>query len=161
MLLAVMGCQRQIETGTVTRVGTAELRSPNGAAMGSLILRDTPTGLEIAGSLTGLTPGAHGIHVHQAGRCEGPEFTTAGGHLNPAGRRHGLENAEGPHAGDLPNVVAGSNGTAPVTLTTPRVTLSELFDADGSAVVVHASADDQRSDPAGNSGARVACGVVR
>jgi Cu-Zn family superoxide dismutase len=115
--------------------------------------------------LTGFSAGDHGIHFHHAGRCDGPDFASAGPHLNPAGARHGLQNPEGPHAGDLPNIAVNTAGEALVDVTSPRVTLDSsapggLFDADGTTVVIHALADDQRTDPAGNSGARIACAVV-
>jgi len=115
------------------------------------------------GTLRGLTPGVHGIHIHAVGRCE-PPFQTAGGHWNPLMRKHGVENPDGPHAGDMQNIVVGSDGTATVSVTTPMGTLrgaNGLLDTDGASVVVHAAADDYKTDPSGNSGARVACGVVR
>jgi Cu-Zn family superoxide dismutase len=141
------------------------VRSSDGTTLGQLRLEPTPTGIHLTGTLTGLTPGSHGIHFHQIGRCDPPDFASAGAHLNPEAKHHGLENPEGPHAGDLPNVTAAADGQAVVDLVTPRVTLgsggpNDLLDADGTALVIHASADDQKSDPAGNSGARIACGVV-
>jgi Cu-Zn family superoxide dismutase len=121
-------------------------------------------GVEVAG----LTPGEHGIHFHAVGVCDGSgttAFSTAGGHYNPIGREHGLENPAGPHAGDAPNLTAGADGIGRATFTTDRVTLTDgstsLFDDDGSSIVIHAAADDQKSQPAGNSGARMACGVVK
>lgn len=136
-------------------VGTAQLwQEPNGVV-----------NVEIA-SLA-LPPGSHGIHFHEVGACEGGStaFSTAGAHYNPVGREHGLENLKGPHAGDTPNIVTPSAGFGKVAFSTDRVRLSPgtltLFDANGSAIVVHANPDDQISQPAGNSGARIACGVVR
>jgi Cu-Zn family superoxide dismutase len=113
-----------------------------------------------------LTPGSHGIHFHAVGRCEGStQFNSAGAHYNPLNRDHGLTHPSGPHAGDAPNLVAGDDGRGTLSFTTDRVTLTSggttLFDADGSSLVVHAAADDQMTQPAGNSGARVACGVVQ
>ena len=117
---------------------------------------------------TGMPPGPHGIHFHATGQCDGTgstPFATAGAHYNPLGRQHGLDNAAGPHAGDSPNFTVGEDGTGRATFTTDRVSLTEgstsLFDEDGSAIVVHAAADDQKSQPAGNSGGRIACGVVK
>lgn len=118
--------------------------------------------------LTGLPPGPHGIHFHSVGLCDvsgATAFASAGAHFNPLGRQHGLDNPTGPHGGDAPNFTASATGVGRATFTTDRVSLTDgstsLFDADGSAIVVHASADDQISQPAGNSGARIACGVLR
>jgi superoxide dismutase, Cu-Zn family len=140
----------------------------NGAPIGTAQLWQESNGLvnvEIA-SLA-LPPGTHGIHFHAVGKCEGGStaFSTAGAHYNPLGKQHGLENPNGPHAGDAPNIVTPPGGVGKVAFSTGRVLLTpgtmSLFDADGSAIVVHANADDQMSQPAGNSGARIACGVVR
>lgn len=108
----------------------------------------------------------HGLHIHAVGKCE-PEtnFTTAGGHFNPYSKKHGTKNPEGPHAGDMANLVVGADGTAKTEITASLVTLgadvNSLFDADGSALVIHAGPDDETTDPTGNSGARIACGVVQ
>ena len=117
---------------------------------------------------TGLPPGPHGIHFHAVGKCEGSgttPFSSAGAHYNPLGRQHGLDNSAGPHAGDAPNFTVGEDGNGRASFTTDRVSLTEgstsLFDDDGSSIVIHASADDQKSQPAGNSGGRIACGVVK
>jgi superoxide dismutase, Cu-Zn family len=140
----------------------------NGAAVGTAQLSQDSNGLvsvEIA-SLA-LPAGTHGIHFHAVGKCEGGStaFSTAGAHYNPLGKEHGLENPKGPHAGDAPNIVTPAGGVGKVSFTTGRVSLTpgalSLFDADGSSIVVHANADDQISQPSGNSGARIACGVVR
>ncbi|HEU4558996.1 MAG TPA: superoxide dismutase family protein [Longimicrobium sp.] len=112
---------------------------------------------------TGLPAGTHGTHLHAVGRCDAPQFTTAGAHLNPTSRQHGLRNPQGPHLGDMPNLTVGANGQGRMetivrgSLTPGR---APLFDADGTSLVVHASADDQVTDPAGNSGARIACGLL-
>lgn len=147
------------------RSAVAEMRSATGVRFGTLTLSPGVAGVRIDGALTGVPAGVHGIHFHQVGRCDGPDFTSAGPHLNPGGAAHGLDNPRGPHAGDLPNVTANTNGQMIVDIATSRVTLSftgsaALFDADGTALVIHADADDQRSDPAGNSGERIACGVI-
>jgi Cu-Zn family superoxide dismutase len=108
--------------------------------------------------------GEHGIHVHAVGKCEPDAFTTAGGHFNPTGKKHGLNSPEGSHAGDMPNMVLDGQGNSTYETTLAGISLdggaNSLFDADGSAVVIHAGPDDLVTDPAGNSGARVACGVV-
>jgi len=112
----------------------------------------------------GLPPGVHGIHVHAVGKCDPPEFKAAGPHFNPAGRKHGLESPAGAHAGDLPNLTVGPDGKGTGVATAKGATLGTgpdgLFHEGGTALVIHAAADDMKTDPAGNSGARIACGVV-
>jgi Cu-Zn family superoxide dismutase len=114
-----------------------------------------------------LPAGTHGIHFHGVGKCEGgtTAFSTAGAHYNPMGMEHGLQNPKGPHAGDNPNIEVPASGVGAVSFTTNRVTLTPgpttLLDSDGSSLVIHASADDQVTNPSGNSGGRIACGVVR
>jgi Cu-Zn family superoxide dismutase len=163
--VSVIAC-RPASRGPVIRSATAEMRSASGVRHGILTLERSPAGVRIDGALTGVAPGTHGIHFHQVGQCDPPDFETAGAHVNPAGMEHGLQNPRGPHAGDLPNVTANSAGQMVVDIATIRVTLDAdprvgLFDSDGTALVIHANADDQRTDPSGNSGARIACGVVR
>jgi Cu-Zn family superoxide dismutase len=158
-------CSRTVQTGSPMPSGRATLRNAQGAVVGTLTLAPSNTGIHFTGTLNGLPAGTHGIHLHAVGRCDAPDFSSAGGHYNPASAHHGLENPAGPHAGDFPNIVVSSSGDASVDLTNPRVTLdvnagSGVFDADGTAIVVHAGADDQKSDPSGNSGARIACGVI-
>lgn len=145
-------------------VATAALALSDGTDAGTAAVRSAGTGLEIVVSARGLPPGVHGIHLHMAGLCEGPAFTSAGSHLNPHGKQHGLDNPAGAHMGDLPNLTAAADGTA--TLSVPLKgsradLLQALFDADGTSVVIHASADNNRTDPSGNSGGRIACGVLK
>jgi Cu-Zn family superoxide dismutase len=142
------------------------LRDGAGNLVGQATFFEDRSGVRLRVEVRGLTPGQHGIHLHAVGRCEGPDFTSAGGHFNPSDRQHGLQNPAGPHGGDLPDLVAVADGVTLYETTTARVTLqagrpNSLFDADGSALVIHADADDQVSDPAGNSGGRVVCGVIR
>jgi len=114
--------------------------------------------------LSGIPAGEHGMHLHMVGSCELPDFTSAGSHLNPHNKQHGRDNPQGSHLGDLPNITAGPDGTATVSvpLNAPQADLEKfLFDADGTAIVVHATADDYRTDPTGNSGGRIACGVLK
>ncbi|MCW2362008.1 MULTISPECIES: superoxide dismutase family protein [Sphingobium] len=106
----------------------------------------------------GLTPGAHGMHIHAIGKCTLPDFVSAGGHLNPESKQHGTENPQGPHAGDLPMVTADARGAAKVAFMA-HTNMATLLDDDGAALVIHADADDMRTDPTGNSGGRVMCGV--
>jgi Cu-Zn family superoxide dismutase len=141
----------------------AVFRNLEGAVVGSAVLTQTPSGVLIIADLNGLAPGIHGFHIHAVGACDVP-FKSAGGHLNPAGRKHGYFSSEGIHAGDLPNITAGPDGKAHVEALAASVTLGDgpngLFDADGSSLVIHASADDYASDPAGNSGDRIACALI-
>lgn len=138
----------------------------DGLEVGSVILAQGRDAITIVGDLAGLTPGEHGFHFHETGDCDGTTgFESAGSHVNPDSHQHGLENPEGPHAGDLPNVTAGQDGTAAVNVTSATISLDAadpayVFDADGTALVVHAAADDQVTDPSGNSGDRVACAVI-
>lgn len=111
--------------------------------------------------VSGQTPGEHGIHLHMIGKCTAPDFASAGGHLNPAGKVHGSANPAGMHMGDLPNLAVGADGTARTFIALPAGTdPAALFDADGTAIVIHAKPDDYLTDPTGNSGPRVACGVL-
>ena len=123
----------------------------------------SPDSVRLVVQSTALPAGTHGTHLHAVGRCDAPAFTTAGAHLNPANRQHGLRNPQGPHAGDMPNLVVGANGQGRIEAIVRGSILpghAPLFDPDGTALVVHASADDQVTDPSGNSGARIACGVL-
>jgi superoxide dismutase, Cu-Zn family len=166
MICVLLACRPQTQVGSpATPTGRATIRNASGATLGVLLLEPTSKGVHITGTLTGLPAGTHGIHLHTVGLCDPAAFSTAGGHFNPSSAHHGLENPAGPHAGDLPNITVNPNGVVAVDLTTPRVTLGAtaptgVFDSDGTAIVIHTGPDDQRTDPAGNSGARIACGVV-
>jgi len=122
-------------------------------------------GVNIHLVVSGLTPGEHAVHFHQTPSCTAPDFKSAGGHFNPTAAHHGLDNPAGPHAGDMPNFTVSADGTADVVVSDPRVTLqpgapNSLFANGGTALMIHAKADDNKSDPAGNAGERVACGVI-
>jgi Cu-Zn family superoxide dismutase len=142
----------------------AELRNATGQVVGSATLTQVGGAVRVVLEAQGLPPGAKGVHIHAVGKCDPPDFTTAGGHFNPQGRQHGALNPQGPHAGDLPNLTVGADGKGQLESTTQLVTLlagpTSVFDADGSALVVHAAPDDFRTDPTGNSGARIACGAI-
>jgi Cu-Zn family superoxide dismutase len=145
--------------------GEIVMRSAAGKMLGTLQAFRIDGGVRVVGELDGLPTGGHGIHIHETGRCDPPAFETAGAHYNPMNRRHGLQNPEGPHAGDAPNVQANGAGRVRVDLNFSAVTLNDaartaLWDADGSAIVIHESLDDQKTDPSGNSGGRIACGIV-
>ena len=132
-----------------------------GQSIGTVRAWQTAGGVSFHIAASGLPHGLHGLHVHAVGRCEGPDFASAGPHWNPAGRHHGLNNPAGPHAGDLPNVEVAANGVLGATVTLAGATMASLLDADGSALVLHAAADDNMTDPSGNSGARIACTVIQ
>ena len=132
-----------------------------GQTIGTVRAWQTAGGVSFRVTASGLPHGLHGIHVHAVGRCDPPEFTTTGAHWNPANRKHGLNNPAGPHAGDLPNVEVAANGALAATVTLPGATMADLLDADGSALVIHAKADDYVTDPSGNSGTRIACAVIQ
>jgi superoxide dismutase, Cu-Zn family len=138
----------------------ATLLSADGATRGTATFSESPAGITVHAEAQGLPPGVHGIHVHTTGRCDAPDFQTAGPHWNPTSRQHGRENPQGAHRGDLPNISIGPNGRGMLHSTLSAARFAELFDADGAALIIHANADDDRSDPSGNSGGRIACGVI-
>lgn len=150
--------------GASAPAAKAELRNAQGASVGTATLTERPNGVKIAPQLSTLPPGTHGFHIHAVGKCDPLGFTTAGGHFNPDARKHGGKTAEGPHAGDLPNLAIGPDGSFKGEVLAPRVTLGSgkpsLFPPNGTALVVHADPDDEMTDPTGNSGARIACGVI-
>jgi Cu-Zn family superoxide dismutase len=148
---------------TVEPTGGAPMPLVNasGQSIGTVRAWETAGGVSFRINASGLPHGLHGIHVHAVGRCDPPEFTSAGAHFNPAARNHGLNNPAGPHAGDLPNVEVAANGVLAATVTLPGASMASLLDADGAALVLHATADDYMTDPSGNSGARIACAVLQ
>jgi superoxide dismutase, Cu-Zn family len=143
---------------------TADLKNATGEVIGSAAFWEENAGLRVFVKAARLTPGLHGLHLHAIAKCDPPDFTSAGVHFNPMGKQHGFSNPAGEHAGDLPNLMVGDDGTGTLHHLTKLVTLgtgpNSLFDADGTALVIHAGPDDYRTDPTGNSGARVACGIV-
>jgi Cu-Zn family superoxide dismutase len=145
----------------------ARLIDPQGREVGLVELHQTATkGVMLRIEVSGLTPGAHGIHIHAVGRCDPPSFDSAGPHFDPTNRAHGLRSPDGPHAGDVGNLDVPGPGRIEVERMARHVSLADaaansLFDADGSAVVIHANADDNVSQPSGSSGPLVVCGVIR
>lgn len=145
--------------------GVAPLRNASGATVGVAKFVETTAGVHIRVVITDLEPGVHGVHIHAVARCDPPGFTAAGGHFNPFGKKHGLLSPEGPHAGDLPPITVRADRTGTLEYLNALITLREgpgsLYDADGSALVIHALPDDQVTDPIGGAGARVACGLIK
>jgi len=144
----------------------AELTNTKGEVVGKVRIAGQRggDGVRIMGEVSGLTPGDHGIHIHMTGKCDAPDFASAGGHFNPTSAKHSL-NTQGGHAGDLGNLTVESSGSAKIDMTVAGVTMrgdgaNSLFKEGGTALVIHANADDLKSDPAGNAGGRVACGVI-
>lgn len=159
-LLAGAGC-------SLNRSGeraTAELKDKGGKSVGMASFRETGDGVLVRLDVKGLSAGLHAVHIHAVGKCEGPAFTSAGGHFNPAQKKHGYKSPDGPHAGDLPNMLVAKDGSGRFEALTDAVTLrsgpNSVFDADGSALVVHVGVDDNVTDPTGNAGDRAACGVI-
>jgi Cu-Zn family superoxide dismutase len=153
----LFGCETVEPSGGVPM----PLVSSSAQVIGNVRAWQTAGGISFHISANGLPHGLHGIHVHAVGRCDPPDFASAGPHWNPGARMHGFNNPAGPHAGDLPNVEVAANGVLSATVTVPGATMAELLDADGAALVLHAGADDYVTDPSGNSGARIACAVIR
>jgi superoxide dismutase, Cu-Zn family len=144
---------------------SARIVDAGGSVIGwAELTQDGSSRLHLNVHVDGLTPGRHGIHLHAVGSCVGPSFASAGGHVNPLGAEHGLDNPNGAHGGDLPNLIVNVAGRGHLDATSDRATIGggplSLLDADGSAVVIHANEDDQVTNPTGNSGARIACGVI-
>lgn len=139
----------------------AELKTPDGTRVGTAIAEEVDGAIRVMVEVAGISPGVHGTHVHAVGKCEGPDFASAGGHWNPSEHQHGKENPMGPHAGDMPNLSVGADGRDRTIFTLPAGTFAGLLDADGASLVVHAGPDDYKTDPSGNSGGRIACGVFQ
>lgn len=160
---SLSACETVSELPT-ERLGTATLTLSNGVPAGTAQLLANGEQVSLAVAVTGIAQGAHGFHLHTTGACTLPDFTSAGGHLNPMGKEHGKLNPAGSHLGDLPNLEVGSSKTATATIDlagTRAEVMQWLFDADGTAVVVHSGADDYLSNPSGDAGSRIACGVMK
>lgn len=143
----------------------ADFINGQGQKIGTAVLTQDAGGVKIDVNISQLSPGMHAFHIHAAGKCEAPDFKSAAGHFNPAGKQHGKDNPNGPHAGDMLNFEAGADGTAKFSIVNAGVTLNQgtnsLFHDGGTSLVIHEKPDDYKTDPAGNAGNRIACGVIR
>ena len=161
LMIVAMGCSISTEP---TSQATAELKDKDGKTVGMATFHESGRGVTVNLNAKGLTPGLHAVHVHAVGRCDAPAFTSAGGHFNPAQKKHGHKSPEGAHAGDLPNMLVAKDGTGRFEAFTDGMTLkpgaTSVFDKDGSALVIHAGVDDYVTDPTGNAGDRAACGII-
>ncbi len=161
--IGLSGCT-SLDQFPTTKLASGALRTASGAPAGTVVLMTRGDDVIINVAVIGLPQGLHGLHLHLVGSCDAPDFKSAGGHLNPHGMQHGTANPAGSHLGDLPNLAIDSFGAGTVTakLRDRRAAAeAALFDADGTAIVVHAQPDDDKTDPSGNSGARIACGVLK
>jgi superoxide dismutase, Cu-Zn family len=148
----------------VAQTANAALKSADGTDVGTAVLTQTPNGVLVRLDIKGLPPGEHAFHVHGVGKCE-PPFTSAGGHFNPGGKKHGVLVSEGHHAGDMPNLHIPASGELTIELVNSAITLDKgkpnsVFHPDGTALVIHAGKDDYKTDPTGDAGGRIACGVI-
>ena len=164
-LLPALLCATAVFGQSAPKSAHADIVNAQGQKIGTAKILPAKQGVKIEVNVSQLPPGTHGIHIHAVGKCEGPDFTTAGPHLNPDAKKHGKDNPEGPHAGDLLNLEVKADGTAKATLLDTMVTLGDgpnsVFHEGGSAIVIHEKEDDYKTDPAGNSGPRIACGVIQ
>jgi Cu-Zn family superoxide dismutase len=153
-----------ISTANAQERAHADLKNADGKTVGTATLRQTKEGVSISIQIKDLAPGLHAVHIHSTGKCEGPAFASAGGHFNPLNMKHGLKSPDGPHAGDLPDLYVNKDRVGRYQVVTQSVTLDagkmSIDDSDGKSIVIHATADDNLTDPAGNSGDRIACGVI-
>lgn len=156
--VALGGCATTAPS-TPAAIATGTLARADGNVAGTINITPMAGHMHVHMRVSGFAPGTYGTHLHTTGRCEGPAFASAGGHLNPGGAQHGRLNPAGAHMGDLPNLVVGADGTGTLDYMAD-VTVDALFDADGTAAIIHAVADDERTDPTGNSGARIICAVL-
>jgi superoxide dismutase, Cu-Zn family len=159
------GAAASKKSAAATPPATADVKTADGKDVGTVTLTQTRSGVRLSGSLKGLPPGEHALHVHSVGKCE-PPFTSAGPHFNPAQKKHGKLNPEGHHAGDMDNITIPASGNLTLKIVNPDITLEKgkpnsVFQDGGTAVVVHAVKDDYTTDPTGNAGDRIACGVVK
>ncbi|MGN7386374.1 superoxide dismutase family protein [Sporosarcina sp. SAFN-015] len=170
VILVVAGCgkanQKMPVSGDKMEAIVSPILNTEGKEIGEVTLVQETEGVMINVQAEDLSPGTHGIHIHETGVCTPPDFTSAGAHFNPTGKEHGFENPKGFHLGDLPNIEVAEDGKVSMSMTTGEITLKKgqensILDKDGSAIVIHEKADDYKTDPAGNSGARIACAAIK
>ena len=165
LALTAMFASGTLFAQSAPKAASADIINAKGEKIGIANLRQTRRGVKIRLNASGLPEGTHAFHIHAVGKCDTPDFKSAGPHFNPSGKKHGTKNPEGSHAGDLPNIEVGKDGRAKASALATGVTLGDgensLFHRDGTALVIHEKADDYMTDPAGNAGARIACGVIK
>lgn len=159
LLVSMLGCGE-----SAPPAAKAVLVNSQGQKVGEASLTETSQGVKVVLRVENLPPGLHAFHIHEKGACAAPDFMHAGGHFNPFGKKHGLKNPDGPHAGDLPNITVAADGRGTLEAVAARVTLkpgkNSLFQEGGTSLVIHAHPDDDVTDPAGNAGPRIACGAI-
>ncbi|OKL35580.1 superoxide dismutase family protein [Domibacillus mangrovi] len=162
-IVMISGCQT-LPVGSMSKPSvSAQVMNSAGEIIGEAVFTETKKGVKIHVTAEKLEPGTKAIHIHETGKCDPPDFKSAGGHFNPTGKEHGFHNPKGFHAGDLPNIKVPQSGKVDVTTVAPGVKLrtDSLLDADGSALIIHEKADDYKTDPAGNAGNRIACASIQ
>ena len=165
-ILSVMALAFIVGAATLSaQMRHVELKDAKGNSVGMAMISPAKGGgVSIDLDVHGLPPGEHALHFHAVPKCEGPDFTSATGHFNPTTKKHGMQNPDGPHAGDMNNFTVDAKGNAKTTITNKNVTMgseaNSIYANGGTALMIHAAADDMKTDPSGNAGARNACGTI-